>query len=114
MLNVINLARVAVLTVSLLMLCAPCPARATGTEPATDPQADPAPCAAATVVYDSDRIIAACGALIDNPKTSKPDRLKVLVARGGVYQDRDMVDSAISDYDSALRLDPTPPAIFNR
>lgn len=114
MLSEFNLARVTVLAASLLLLCAPCPARATGAEPATDPQVDPAPCIAATVVYDSERIIAACGALIDNPKTSKPDRLKALVARGGVYQDRDMVDSAISDYDSALLLDPTLADIFNR
>jgi tetratricopeptide (TPR) repeat protein len=114
MLSEFNLARVTVLAASLLLLCAPCPARATGAEPATDPQVDPAPCVAATVVYDSERIIAACGALIDNPKTSKPDRLKALVARGGVYQDRDMVDSAISDYDSALLLDPALADIFNR
>jgi tetratricopeptide (TPR) repeat protein len=114
MLSEFNLARVTALAASLLMLCAPCPAHATGADPATDPQVDPAPCIAATTVYDSGQIIAACGALIDNPKTSKPDRLKALVARGGVYQDRDMVDSAISDYDSALLLDPTLADIFNR
>jgi tetratricopeptide (TPR) repeat protein len=89
-------------------------ALATGSEPVTDPEVDPAPCIAATVLYDSDRIIATCGGLIDNPRTSKPDRLKALLARGGVYQDRDIVDSAIADYDAALQLDPTLADIFNR
>jgi tetratricopeptide (TPR) repeat protein len=97
-----------------LMLCAPSIyAFATGAEPATDPQADPAPCVAAVAAGDADGIVALCGALIDNAKTSKPDRIKALVARAGVFARKDEVDRAIADYDTVLRLDPTLADIFN-
>jgi len=88
-------------------------ALATGTAPATDPQADPAPCVAATAANDDDKIVAVCGALIDNEKTLKADRIKALVARGGAYDRKDQVDRAIADYDAALRFDPTLADIFN-
>ena len=55
-----------------------------------------------------------CGALIDNEKTEKPDRIKALIARGGVYERKDMIDRAIADYDSVLRLDPTLADIHQR
>jgi tetratricopeptide (TPR) repeat protein len=86
---------------------------ATGAEPATDLQIDPAPCAAAAAASDADRIIAVCGALVDNDKTLKPDRIKALIARGGAYDAKDMIDRAIGDYDLVLQLDPTLPDIFN-
>jgi len=86
---------------------------ATGTEPATDPQADPAPCITAAAADDADKIIAVCGALVDNDKTLKPDRIKALIARAGAYNRRDMIDRAIGDYDTALRLDPALADIFN-
>jgi tetratricopeptide (TPR) repeat protein len=88
-------------------------ALATGTGSSTDLQADPAPCVAAAAANDADRIVAICGALIDNSKTAKADRIKALIARAGAYDRKDMVDDAISDYDAALRLDPALADIFN-
>jgi tetratricopeptide (TPR) repeat protein len=95
------------------MLCGACSACATGTEPPANPQADPAPCVAAATADDGDRIIAACGVLIDNAETVKPDRIKALLARAGAYARKDMIDKAIGDYDTVLRLDPTQADIFN-
>ena len=86
---------------------------ATGTEPATDPEVDPAPCVAAAAADDADRIIAICGELVENEKTVKTDRVKALIARAGAYDRKDMIDRAIGDYDTALRLDPSLADIFN-
>ena len=88
-------------------------ALAAGTEPTADPLADPAPCIAAAAANDSERIMAACGALIDNPKATRPDRIKALIARAGAYDRKNMIDSAIPDYDAALRLDPALADVFN-
>jgi tetratricopeptide (TPR) repeat protein len=97
------------------LLCAALPhgAFATSTEPLTDPQVDPAPCVAAAAANDADNIIAICGALVDNEKTLKVDRVKALIARAGAYDRKEMIDRAIGDYDTALRLDPTLADIFN-
>src|ERR1700694_2692668 len=97
------------------LLCAALPngACATGAEPTTDPQVDPAPCAAAAAANDADTIIAICGALIDNAKTLRADRVKALIARAGAYDRKDQIDRAIGDYDTALRFDPTLSDIFN-
>src|SRR5260221_582084 len=54
---------------------------ATGTEPATVPPIDPAPCFAAAEAHDDDKVIAICGPLIDGEKTSRADRIKALIAR---------------------------------
>jgi tetratricopeptide (TPR) repeat protein len=86
---------------------------ATGAEPRADPQVDPAPCVAAAAADDADKIIAVCGALIDNEKTLKADRVKALIARGGAYRAKEMIDRAIGDYDTVLRLDPSLADIFN-
>jgi tetratricopeptide (TPR) repeat protein len=86
---------------------------ATGAEPAKDVQADPAPCMAAAAGSDADSIIDICGALIDNEKTTRPDRIKALFARAGAYDRKGMIDRAIGDYDTTLRLDPTLADIFN-
>ncbi len=86
---------------------------AVGTEPVIEPLADPAPCFAAITANDSGEILGLCGALIDNAKTSKADRLKALIARAGAYSARDMIERAIADYDAALRLDSTLADIFN-
>ncbi len=88
-----------------------CAFAATG-EPA-DQQVDPAPCVAAVAANDDDRIIAGCGLLVDNDKTSKADRIKALIARAAAYDRKDLIDRAIGDYDTALRLDPTLADIFN-
>jgi tetratricopeptide (TPR) repeat protein len=86
---------------------------ATGVEPITDPQVDPAPCVAAAATDDADKIIAICGALIDNEKTTRTDRIKALIARAGAYGRNDQIDRAIGDYDTALRLDPARADVFN-
>lgn len=96
-----------------VMLCGASPGFATGDKPSTDPQVDAAPCVAAAAGNDADSVIAVCGALIDNAKTAKPDRIKALVARGSAYDRKDMPDNAIGDYDTALRLDPTLADVFN-
>ena len=95
------------------MLCGACPARATGAEPTADPQADPAPCAAAAAADDADKAIAVCGALIDNEKTPRAERIKALIARAGAFERKDQIDRAIGDYDTVLRLDPALADIFN-
>jgi tetratricopeptide (TPR) repeat protein len=86
---------------------------ATGTEPVTDPQVDPAPCVAAAASGDDEKIVTICGALVDNEKTQRADRIKALIARAGAYARKDQIDRAIGDYDTALRLDPTLADIFN-
>lgn len=88
-------------------------ALATGAKPSADLQVDPAPCIAAAAANDADRIIPICGALIDHARTAKADRIKALTARAGAYERKDMIDSAISDYDAALRLDPALADVFN-
>ena len=88
-------------------------ARATSADTATVPSADPAPCNAAAAANDDDRIVSECGALIDNEKTARADRLKALIARAGVFVRKDQIDRAIVDYDVALRLDPTQADLFN-
>jgi tetratricopeptide (TPR) repeat protein len=106
--------KVALIAVAFILCSAP-PHRAfaTSTEPVTDPQVDPAPCVAAAAATDADKIIAVCGALIDNDKTLKADRMKALIARAGAYGRKDQIDRAIGDYDTVLRLDPTLSDGFN-
>jgi tetratricopeptide (TPR) repeat protein len=86
---------------------------ATGAEPAKDLRIDPAPCVAAAAANDDDRIIGLCGALIDNEKTDKADRIKALLARGAAYGRKDMTDRAIGDYSVVLQLDPSQASTFN-
>ena len=108
-----GLVRIRTALLAALMLCGAGPAVATSAKPAADPQADPAPCIAAATTNDAERIIAVCGAPVDDAKTAKPDRVKALVARAGAYDRKDMLDNAIGDYDAALRLDPTLADVFN-
>jgi tetratricopeptide (TPR) repeat protein len=68
---------------------------------------------AAAAADDAEAIIAVCGPLIDNEKTTRADRLKALIARGRAYAAKDQPDRAIADYDSALRLDSTRADTFN-
>jgi tetratricopeptide (TPR) repeat protein len=86
---------------------------ATGTGGPEVTQVDPAPCAAAATAGDDERIVAVCGALIDNEKTLRDDRIKALIARAGAYIRKDMIDGAIDDYGTTLRLDPTLADIYN-
>jgi tetratricopeptide (TPR) repeat protein len=97
----------------VLWAALPHSAFAVGTEPVVEPLVDPAPCFGAIAVNDSDQILAFCGALIDNAKASKDDRLKALIARAGAYAAKDMIDRAIGDYDTVLRIDSKLADIFN-
>jgi tetratricopeptide (TPR) repeat protein len=99
--------------VVLLLMGAIAPAYAVGSEPAVNPQLDPAPCLAAVAANDDDKILSACGVLIDNDKTAKADRLKALLARALVFDRRNEIDRAIGDLDIVLRLDPSLADSFN-
>ncbi|ANV99378.1 tetratricopeptide repeat protein [Bradyrhizobium icense] len=98
---------------SLLWMAFAHGASATGTEPAKDLRIDPASCLAAGLAHDHDRTVHLCGALIDNAKTEKPDRIKALIARAAAYERKDMIDRAIADYDGVLRLDPAHADVHN-
>jgi len=77
------------------------------------PPVDPATCLAAIAADDDDNVVAACGPVIDNEKTTKADRLKALIARGSAFARKDQLDRAIADDDAALRLDPALADTFN-
>ena len=102
-----------VVAASLLWIAFAHGASATGSEPARDLRIDPAPCAAAAAAGDDDRTIGLCGALLDNDKIDKADRVKALIARGAAYGRKDMTDRAIGDYSVALQLDPSLASTFN-
>jgi len=102
-----NSANLAVALICACLSVASGVARATGSEPGKDVQADPGPCNAAVAAADDDRIVEACGALIDNEKATKPDRIKALMARAGAYDRKQLIDRAIADYDTVLKLDPS-------
>ena len=98
-----------------VLLCAisiPAAFAATGGEPVAVEQVDIAPCLAATVADDMEKA-AACGPVIDNEKTARPDRVKALIARGALLARHDQTDRAIADYSRALSLDPSLADIFN-
>jgi tetratricopeptide (TPR) repeat protein len=98
---------------ALLGSVLPPAARATGAEPSGEPQVDSMPCLKAAAAGDADGIMAMCGALVDNEKTARADRVKALIARAVAYDRKDQIDRAIGDYDAALRFDPTLPDVFN-
>jgi tetratricopeptide (TPR) repeat protein len=99
--------------VVLLLMGAVARAHAVGGEPVGDPRLDPAPCVAAAAANDDDKIVAACGALIDNDKTARADRIAALLARARVFDRRNDIDHAIGDLDTVLRLDPQLADSFN-
>ena len=86
---------------------------ATGADSSTVSPVDPSACLSAMSAGDDDKVLGECGALIDNEKTAKADRLKALIARAGTFTRRDQVDRAVADYDVALRLDPAQADLFN-
>ncbi len=92
--------------VVLLMAALPYRALAAGADTGTLPPVDPAACMAAIAASDDDKVTADCGALIDNEKTAKADRIKALVARAAVFARKDQLDRAIADDGDALRLEP--------
>jgi tetratricopeptide (TPR) repeat protein len=79
---------------------------ATGADTSTVPPVDPAACWAAISANDDDKVTADCGALVDNEKTAKADRIKALAARAAAFAREDQLDRAISDYGEVLRLEP--------
>jgi tetratricopeptide (TPR) repeat protein len=107
-----RMVRIAAFTAAL---CAALPdgVGATGTGGPEDAQIDPAPCMAAAGAGDDERIVAVCGGLIDSEKTLKDDRVKALIARAAAFLRKDMIDRAIDDYGTVLRLDPALPEIYN-
>ncbi|QPF87965.1 DUF1311 domain-containing protein [Bradyrhizobium genosp. L] len=88
-------------------------ARATGSEPGKDVQADPGPCIAAVAAADDDKTVDVCSALIDNEKVTKADRIKALTARAAAYDRKQLIDRAIADYDTVLRLDSSLADAYN-
>jgi tetratricopeptide (TPR) repeat protein len=104
---------IAVVVPFFLCVASPDLSFATGAEPDKEPPIDPAPCFAAISASDDDKIATVCGALVDNDKTVRTDRIKALIARAGVLSRRDQVDRAIADYDSVLRFDSTLADIYN-
>ncbi|WP_423956516.1 tetratricopeptide repeat protein, partial [Bradyrhizobium sp.] len=88
-------------------------AYATGTEPEKEPPFDPAPCLAAISANDDETIAIACGVLIGNGRTAKPDLIKALIARAGVFSRKGQIDRAIADDDTVLRLDPSLADVYN-
>jgi tetratricopeptide (TPR) repeat protein len=102
-----------ILVASLLWAALATGAWATGAEPAKELRIDSAPCLAAASADDNDRIVGVCGALIDNEKTERADRIKALIARAGAFDRKDMIDRAISDYSTVLWFDPALADIFN-
>jgi tetratricopeptide (TPR) repeat protein len=97
------------------LACVALPSRgfANGAETDKEPPIDPAPCFTAISANDDDKIVTLCGALVDNDKTAKADRIKALIARAGVFGRKDQIDRAIADYDSVLRFDATLADIHN-
>ena len=99
---------------ALLMAALAYRAHAAGADTGTLPPVDPAACWAAIAANDDDKVGSDCGALIDNEKTAKPDRIKALVARASVFARKDQLDRAISDYGEVLRLEPQADIYNNR
>jgi tetratricopeptide (TPR) repeat protein len=55
---------------------------------------------------DSDRVIAGCTRMIQNPNETPHNRAVAFYNRGGIYKERKDNDRAISDYSEAIKLDP--------
>ena len=89
------------------------PRAAAATSEPTGEQIDSAPCMAALMAGDDDKIIAACDALIGNDKAPKADRIKAAIARAAAYDRKGEIDRAIGDDDTVLRLDPTLADVLN-
>lgn len=82
-------------------------------EPAADPRLDAGVCAVAVAADDAEAIIAKCGAVIDNDKMAKADRVHALLARGRVFANRGLDERALADYSVALALDPVQADALN-
>ena len=102
------------LAAGFALACAVMPDRGfSATVEPTGEQIDSAPCMAALTAADDDKIIASCGALIGNDKAPKADRIKAAIARAMAYDRKGEIERAISDDDTALRLDPRLADVLN-
>jgi tetratricopeptide (TPR) repeat protein len=97
--------RLYILFVVVAVLIAP-RLHATGADTSSVLPVDPAACMAAIAGSDDDKIVGECGALIDNEKTAKADRIKALAARAAAFARKDQLDRAIADDGEALLLEP--------
>ncbi len=82
-------------------------------EPGKERVVDAGACLSASEARDADKVLTECGALIDNTKVAKSDRINALIARASIFITRGEADRAIADYDIALQLDPTLANILN-
>jgi lipoprotein NlpI len=82
-------------------------------EPTADPRLDAGVCAVAVAAGDAEAVIAKCGAVIDNDKMARADRVHALMARGRVFASRGLDERALADYSVALALDPVQADAFN-
>jgi len=105
---------VGLVALAALWLVLATPAHAVGAaEPSKEPAVDAGACVAASEANDADRILTECGALIDNAKTARNDRINALIARASALIRKGEPDRAIADYDLALQLDSSLADIFN-
>lgn len=82
-------------------------------EPGKEPAVDAGACMAASEARDGDKVLTECGAVIDNPKAARADRINALIARASIFITRGEIDRAIADYGVTLQLNPTLASIFN-
>lgn len=80
---------------------------------ADDKPAQPSPAPTAEQIaactgnaIDREKIVAACGVVIGNDSTPRPDRIAALLMRARTYAVETQSDNAIADYSAALTLDP--------
>jgi len=99
--------------VALLLVPAPVAHAVGAAEPAKEQPVDPASCRAAAEANDTDQILTECGAVIDNARTARIDRINALIARASAFIRKAEPDRAIIDYGVVLQLDPTLADIFN-
>jgi tetratricopeptide (TPR) repeat protein len=105
---------VAIVALAGLWLVLATPAHAVGAaEPSKEPVVDATACIAASEANDADRILTECGALIDNAKTARNDRINALIARASALIRKGEPERAIADYDLVLQLDSSLADIFN-
>src|SRR3954471_15873412 len=82
-------------------------------EPGKEPVVDASACMAASEARDADKVLTECGAVIDNAKATRADRINALIARASIFITQGDADRAIADYDVVLQLDPALADIFN-
>jgi Flp pilus assembly protein TadD len=82
-------------------------------EPTEDPRVDPGACVAAGAANNVDAAVNKCGAVIDNAKAPRADRVRALMTRADVFVRNGQDDRAIADYSAVVRFDPAQADAFN-